>query len=875
VVLKQRLFRSPLFGYLIALVGISAAVAVTLLISKVTALGPAIGLLFVAAILGAAWTGYGPGIVATVITFVAIPYLFRPAFTFSSIQFSQFLPTLIASVLMSSVAHGRRSLERQLRSSNQQLDAGIRTRTVELEQARQRLTNILESLTSGFLALDRNGRFLYANELVARAAGLTQEGITGKDIWGLFPDARKDEFYAAYRRVMDERVPVQFEAEYEERWYDVHANPTEEGLTAYVVDVSERHAFQQKLIASHGQLMDVLESITDAFMAFDRQWHFLFVNQAAARLLRRPAEQIIGHTAWELFPQVVGTTVFDELQRAMTDRVAAHFEMNYGGTPGIWVEHHAYPTPEGLAVFSRDITARKQSDRALRRMASIIESSQDAIISKTLGGIVLTWNPAAERIYGYTSAEIVGQRMDILLPADRQLEEQEILNPARLQSEPERHFETIRLRKDGKLIHVSLTISPVFDENGVLIGVSHIARDISERVQIDEQLRQTQKLESLGVLAGGVAHDFNNLLTGILGNASLTLENAAVGSPNHIALSEVVTAAERAADLTRQLLAYAGKGRFVVGHVDLSALVRQITNLVRTSIPKHVQLRLQLTEPLPLIEADTSQMQQIIMNLVINGAEALGAEQGTVLIQTATQHVDEHYIATLAASRYHLQPGEYVVLEVHDTGCGMDSRTLGRIFDPFFTTKFTGRGLGLSAVLGIVSGHKGALKVYSTPGRGTTFKLLFPVARTGPTAAAAEETRSNLTGAGLILVVDDERLIRMTAKLALERYGYTVLLAENGQQAIEIFHERAGEIDLILMDLTMPVMGGEEAIRHLKVSNPAVRIILSSGFNEVEAIQRFTGKGLAGFIQKPYTAAALATKVKSVLDSTAENLRIR
>jgi CheY-like chemotaxis protein len=330
-----------------------------------------------------------------------------------------------------------------------------------------------------------------------------------------------------------------------------------------------------------------------------------------------------------------------------------------------------------------------------------------------------------------------------------------------------------------------------------------------------------------------------------------------------------LAASERAADLTKQLLAYAGKGRFMVEPVSLSAMIREISELVQSSIPRSVQLRLDLQKDLPLIEADTSQLQQLIMNLVINGAEAIGDQQsGTVSVTTGVQEVDDVYIRSTLG--HDITPGTYIFLEVHDTGCGMDEPTIARIFDPFFTTKFTGRGLGLSAALGIVRGHKGALKVYSTPGRGSTFKLLFPVAAGGITQPAGAVAGTGLAGSGMILIVDDEATVRTTAKLALERHGYTVLLATNGQDAIEIFNRHRGEIRLVIMDLTMPVMGGEEAIRKLRAADPGVLVILSSGFNEVEAIQRFTGKGLTGFLQKPYTAAALAEKVKGALHAGAQ-----
>ena len=390
---------------------------------------------------------------------------------------------------------------------------------------------------------------------------------------------------------------------------------------------------------------------------------------------------------------------------------------------------------------------------------------------------------------------------------------------------------------------------------------------LEERVRSEQRLRETQKLESLGLLAGGIAHDFNNLLTGVLGNASLALEDAAPGSHLACTLQEISKASERAADLTRQLLAYAGKGRFIVQDLDLSQQVREITALVQASIPRTVQLRLQLADGLPLTEADSAQIQQVIMNLVINGAEAIPENQtGTVLVTTGVQDVDAAYIRTTLPET-EIAEGQYVTLEVQDTGVGMSPEVLRQIFDPFFTTKFMGRGLGLAAVKGIVRGHKGAIKVYSTPGNGTSFKLLFPVSRqeAGNTASGVAQQQL-LTGSGTVLVIDDEEIVRRTAAATLNRFGYRVLVAEDGMQGVERFRELAAEIDVVLLDMTMPVMSGEETFRQLRLIQPDVRVILSSGYNEAEATRRFSGKKLAGFVQKPYTSARLAEAVKSVLD---------
>jgi PAS domain S-box-containing protein len=500
-------------------------------------------------------------------------------------------------------------------------------------------------------------------------------------------------------------------------------------------------------------------------------------------------------------------------------------------------------------------------------LAAIVESSDDAIISKDLNGTVLTWNAGAERVYGYSAHEMMGKPMWTLLPPDRATEEDEILQQLR-RGERVSHFETTRLRKGGKEIHVSLTISPIRSLDGTIIGASHAARDITARRQFEEQLRQTQRLESLGVLAGGIAHDFNNLLTGILGNASIATEMLPPSSGIQPYLRDVVSAGQRLSDLTHQLLAYSGRGSLTTSALNLSDLVREISPLIQTSIPKNVQFRLQVDDHLPMIQADPSQIQQIVMNLIINGAEAVPPGQpGSVLVSTGTQTVDDSYLRTLSLSA-ELQKGEYVALEIHDTGAGMDSETQARIFDPFFTTKVKGRGLGLAAVLGIIQSHRGAIKVYSQPGSGSTFKVLFP-------AVEGERKRHNsiredLRGRGLILIIDDEEIVRRVARAALEMYGYSVILAEDGEQATHIYEQRANEIDLVLLDLVMPKIGGEETFRRLRLIRPDVRVILTSGYSDSEAQGRFCGKGLVGFVNKPYTAAKLGEEVKRALTSRSE-----
>jgi len=333
-------------------------------------------------------------------------------------------------------------------------------------------------------------------------------------------------------------------------------------------------------------------------------------------------------------------------------------------------------------------------------------------------------------------------------------------------------------------------------------------------------------------------------------------------------LKDVVGASERAAALTQQMLAYSGKGKFLVQPIDISALIRSAVGLLRSSVSRTIGLDLDLAEGRLLIQGDESQIHQVIMNLVINGAEAID-NFGTVTVRTHEQDLSASALRALGAEPEQA-PGCYVSVEVTDTGSGMHESTIARIFDPFFTTKFTGRGLGLAAVSGIVRGHKGFIRVNSELGKGTTFTVMLPAL--GKTAAAQKPAIEQAVPArsGTVLVVDDEDIVRRTAKVALERSEYGVLLAENGIEALKVFERSPDRIDVVLLDMTMPLMSGEETLVELMKIKPDVKVILSSGFSEMEAVRRFKGHALAGFLQKPYTSAALTQKISRVLEAAAD-----
>jgi len=419
--------------------------------------------------------------------------------------------------------------------------------------------------------------------------------------------------------------------------------------------------------------------------------------------------------------------------------------------------------------------------------------------------------------------------------------------------------------------------APITNVNGEIEGLIGLAIDITARLEaeaeqakLQKRVEHSQRLESLGVLAGGIAHDFNNILTSIMGNAALAEQKISnQASPdvclNHI--SKIAQASEKAALLCQQMLAYSGKGQFVIKPIDLSILVGGITGLLEVSIHHTIELHYELSENIGFVEADEAQIQQVIMNLVINASDAIGEQSGSITIRTGTINADSNYLANaIAQSENDLAEGKYLFLEVVDTGCGMDHETQQRLFEPFFTTKFTGRGLGMSAVLGIVRGHHGAMMVYSEVGNGTVFKVLFPASKTSAVIAEAPNLpQAAWRGSGTVLIIDDEETIRETSSAMLEEMGFQTMQAVDGQDGVEMYQQYLADIVLVLMDMTMPRLDGTGCFTALRAINPEVKVIVSSGYSEQETSQRFEAGLLAGFIQKPYWPDALEAKMREVL----------
>ncbi len=529
--------------------------------------------------------------------------------------------------------------------------------------------------------------------------------------------------------------------------------------------------------------------------------------------------------------------------------------------------------------------ARLERDRQeqLRRAAEaalaeahhrqVLDAATDMIITQDpRTGAILDVNEETVRATGYTREQFLSGGVAGFSPPGEQYSMERAIGfmQQAAAGEPQL-FEWGFIDTDGEFhpTEVHLKLTEIRGESvllGVIRDITERKRVERERQQLEHQMQQAQKLESLGVLAGGIAHDFNNLLMAILGNASLALMKLHPESPGRDHIQKVETAAKRASELTNQMLAYSGKGKFVVEPLSVSRVVEEMSHLLGAVISKKAVLKFDFAADLPPIEADAAQIRQIVMNLILNGSDAIGDTSGVLTVSTGVVQADRDYLAGTYLD-WDLPEGYYVYVEVSDTGHGMDAETRRRIFDPFFTTKFSGRGLGLAAVLGIVRGHHGAIKVYSEEGKGTTVKVLVPAAEEpGPVQVVRPRAADDWRGSGLLLVVDDEEMIRDTARMILEAVGFEVALAADGREAVEIFRARSEEIRAVLLDMTMPHMGGEETFTELRRIRGDVRVILSSGYNEQEATNRFAGKGLAGFIQKPYPPQNLVELLRGILD---------
>ena len=530
-------------------------------------------------------------------------------------------------------------------------------------------------------------------------------------------------------------------------------------------------------------------------------------------------------------------------------------------------------TAELEGTLDRLAEAEEQVLGARAQAQALLDNIPHMAWMKNRRGVFLAVNESFARACGYPKTAILGKTDRDVWPlehADKYMQDDQ-----RIMASGERFFAEERIVEGGDVKWFETLKTPICDARGLVIGTVGLARDITDRKRAEEQrqvlerrMLETQKLESLGVLAGGIAHDFNNLLVSVLSNAELALRALSGGAPERDAserVTDIRNAAQHAAELTNQMLAYSGRGHFDVRPISLTELVLDMTHLLGASLSKKAQVNYELMPELPAVQADSAQLRQVIMNLITNASDALGDHAGVIHVRTGTEQVR----ATLADlyGPTPLTPATYAFLEVADDGCGMSEETRARLFEPFFTTKFTGRGLGLSAVQGIVRGHGGGIVLRTALGQGTTIKVLIPCTDKPARHALsqASESASSWTGSGLVLMVDDDPRVRGVTQLLLRDLGFDVLPAASGREAIREFERHADEIRFVLLDVTMPDLSGDQVLEELRRRRADLKVLLCSGYAEEEMQERFSSQDMASFLQKPYTRKALATRLEQLL----------
>ncbi|MFT5241345.1 MAG: PAS domain S-box-containing protein [Kiritimatiellia bacterium] len=598
--------------------------------------------------------------------------------------------------------------------------------------------------------------------------------------------------------------------------------------------------------------------------------------------------------AWmdSVYPDDLGGLRASFEEQVQGRETSVEFRIRHADNSTHWISNRAFPIVNSRGDVVRiagvfvDITERKRVEEALQeseeRFRSMMQQSPSVIEVYDRDGLLVAANEAYEKLWGFPISHTVNEFNVLeseeverkgLMEYVKRAYAGEVVRVPEYEFDPKGPTEG---KGPGRHRWLSTRIYPLKDVAGNVKNIVINHEDVSEHKHAEEmtqkleaQMRQTQKLESLGVMAGGIAHDFNNILYAIIGNADLALDEMsteAVGLDN---LQEIKIAAQRASGLTDQMLAYSGKGALAIEEMDLSELVQEMAHLLEVSHTKKAIVKYRFEEDLPAIAGDASQLRQVVMNLITNASEAVGDEGGVITVTTAVAAATQGYLASTYVNE-ELPGGPYVYLEVTDTGCGMDEEAQRRIFEPFFTTKFTGRGLGMAAVLGIVRAHKGAIDIQSEVNHGTTIKVLFPALNEPAKLCVEEAPREEDWGAhGTMLVVDDEPQVRHLLRIILERKGFTVLTAADGRQATEIFREHKDDIVCVLLDLTMPHMGGEETFVELHQIRDDVPVVLVSGYSEEQLEERVEDLGFAGFLKKPVQSRTLLEKVRIVLNPIA------
>jgi PAS domain S-box-containing protein len=740
------------------------------------------------------------------------------------------------------------------------------------------------------VTITRNGLLGYVNPAAVRIFGYDSrdelEGRATLDV--VAPESRDLVRQRMVQRLRGEAVPHAYDyvaLRKDGSKADVHMEvvqlPLPEGpaLVAYHMDVTEGRRAERALRESEARFRNMADHAPVIMRVTDAEGRSNYINLPWFEFTGQSAGEAIGAGWLDAIHPDDRRRVEAEIREARDQQKAVRLEYRLRRADGVyrWVLDSAAARVDdggaflGYVASVVDIDERREAEIANARLAAIVESSDDAIVSKGLDGTIMSWNEGAARIFGYDAAEMIGSSIFRLIPPDRHDEERRVLERIS-RGEPIARIETERIRKGGARITIELSVSPVRDRKGTIVGAASIKRDVTERRRAEQQLRQAAKMEAIGRVAGGLAHDFNNQLHALRGFADFVARDPNLGPTAREDLHQVQRAGDRMASLTRQLLAFSRRQVLTPETVDLDNAVSEMQPMLQRLIGSNIEMRIERTPGTKWVQVDPAQMLQVVMNLAINARDAMPGG-GRLEMRTGTRALGASDRALI--DEFELRPGEYAVLSVTDSGVGIDPSDLPQIFEPFFTTKGIGEGtgLGLPTVHGIVTQSRGAIEVRSTPGEGTTFTIYLPLsAPPQPEAPPQDRASGSLSITARVLVVDDEDLVREVAARSLEQAGFQVQRARHGREALQML-ESTARFDLVVSDVVMPVMGGRELGQRLAAIDPELPILWMSGHPR-EALSDIVGRAEDGrYLQKPIAPDHLVSAVRRVLNLRAGNAR--
>ena len=762
------------------------------------------------------------------------------------------------------------------------------------ERTAPNLFKLLDQSMEGFIVLTGfPPRIVFTNEALRKSLGFERgqlEALSPKEVSGLVHSEHQHVFSVNYRNRLEgapapERYDIRaFAADGTEKWFEVAARrirwDRETAVQAALLDITVRKKVEQELREAKERFENVFDNAIVGIYRTTPDGEILMANPALISMLGYSSFEELMNRNLEQDGYDANYPRHEFKERLAHDGHVTGLEsvwLRRDGTP-VFIRENAWAafdetgnalyyegTVENISEHKRAVQALRQSEEMYRTLMRVIPDPVVVMQGEKHRFV----NAAFARVFGYSLREATEDLsfFTLVQEKDKEAIHQRYLD--RMAGKPlSRTFRLDLLTKHGEVVPCETSTTRLQYEGQpatmvVIRDISERARAEAEKNKLEDQLRHAQKLESLGVLAGGIAHDFNNILTGLMGYAELAQDALTEEGPAMNYLGEIHTLSVRLNELTNQMLAYSGRGRFCVERIDLAELLHEMTHLLELTIPKSVTLQRKYKSGLPPIEGDATQLRQVVLNLITNAAESFGDEPGSVSLRVSAVDADRALLSQAYVDD-DLSEGAYIALEVHDSGCGMSEETAARIFDPFFTTKFAGRGLGLAAVLGIVRSHHGAIIVRSELDHGTTFQVLLPVAH-GPDKLVPEHSliRPARPGSGTVLIVDDEVTVRTVAASMLRRAGYGVAVTSNGKDAVRLLDAGETAVDIVLLDLTMPTMSGQETYRKIRAIRQELPVILMSGFAEDDAFSRLGETGLAGFLKKPFKAHELLSALQT------------